>query len=131
MRLQYVVAASMLGGAAICALSVGGLKAQGDTPGAYAILQFTELGQRAAFNANVAVPFPLVTRAYGGRIIARSDDVAVLRVEDPPLTRYVIIGFDNVERAKAWWASDQWKPMRNYLEQHTKGRAFVVRAAKQ
>jgi uncharacterized protein (DUF1330 family) len=38
-----------------------------------------------------------------------TDNVTVLRGEDPPLTRYVIIGFDDVQKAKTRWDSEDWK----------------------
>ena len=53
------------------------------------------------------------------------------RPGDPPLTRYVIIAFDGVQQAQTWWNSEEWKPIRTYLDQHTKGRAFAVQAMPQ
>jgi uncharacterized protein (DUF1330 family) len=70
-------------------------------------------------------------KKYGGRFIARTDAVTVLRAADPPLTRYVVIAFEGQKQAQTWWNSDEWKPIRAYLDQKTKGRAFVVDALPQ
>ena len=32
------------------------------------------------------------------------------RPGDPPLTRYVIIAFDDVQQAQTWWNSEEWEP---------------------
>jgi uncharacterized protein (DUF1330 family) len=121
----------VLAGVAIGALSVGGLYAQGKNAGAYAVVAFNDFGDPAAFKTNVGEPSPAIVKKHGGRFIARTDTVTVLRAADPPLTRYVIIAFDDVQQANSWWSSDDWKLIRTYLEQHTKGRAFAVDAIPQ
>jgi uncharacterized protein (DUF1330 family) len=80
----------------------------------------------AAFKTNVAEPAAPIVKKHGGQFVARTDNITVLRAGDPPLKRYVIIGFDNIEQAKAWYNSEDWKPISTYLDQHTKGRAFAV-----
>ena len=65
-------------------------------------------------------------KKHGGRFLARTDTVTELRAADPPLTRYVIIAFDDVKQAQTWWNSDDWKPIRTYLEQKTKGKGVLV-----
>jgi uncharacterized protein (DUF1330 family) len=131
MRPLYTLAVGLLAGATIGALSVGGLYAQGKVTGAYAIVAFSDFGDPAAFKKNVGEPSPAVIKNHGGHFVARTDTVTVLRAAEPPLTRYVIIGFDSVQQAKDWYDSEDWKPIRTYLEQHTKGRAFAVEAAPQ
>lgn len=118
-------------GAAVGSISVSGPYAQNKGPGAYAVVAFSDFGDPAAFKTNVGEPSPGVIKKYGGRFMARTDTVTVLRPADPPLTRYVIIAFDDQKQAQTWWNSDDWKPIRSYLEQKTKGRAFVVEALPQ
>lgn len=118
-------------GAVLGAVSIGALNAQSKGPGAYAVVAFSDFGDPAAFKTNVGEPSPGVIKKYGGRFLARTDSVTVLRAADPPLTRYVIIAFDDQKQAQAWWSSDDWKPIRTYLDQKTKGRAFVVDALPQ
>jgi uncharacterized protein (DUF1330 family) len=131
MRTQYTVALSMLAGVAVGAVSVGGLYAQGKAPGAYAIIAFSDVGDPAAFKANVLDKAPEVIKKHGGHFVVRTNDITALRAGDPPLKRYVIIGFDGVQQAKAWYGADDMKDINAYNEKHTKGRAFVVEAAPQ
>jgi uncharacterized protein (DUF1330 family) len=52
----------------------------------------------------------------------------VLRPGDPPIKRYIVIGFDNAQKAKDWYNSQDMKNLNEYNNQHTKGRAFIVDA---
>lgn len=131
MRIKAALLLGMLAGVVLGVISAGALNAQSKGPGAYAVVAFSDFGDPAAFKANVGEPSPAVIKKYDGRFIARTDTVTVLRAADPPLTRYVIIAFDDVKQAQAWWNSDDWKPIRTYLDQKTKGRAFVVEAMPQ
>jgi uncharacterized protein (DUF1330 family) len=45
-----------------------------------------------------------------------------------PLKRLVILGFDNVDAAKAWWSSPDMKDINAYTQEHTKGRTYIVPA---
>jgi uncharacterized protein (DUF1330 family) len=129
MKTQYTVVLSMLAGAALGAVSVGGLYAQGKAPGAYAIVAFSDVADPAAFKANVLDKAPEAIKKHGGRFVVRTNDITVLRAADPPLKRYVVIGFDSVQQAKAWYDAADMKDINTYNEQHTKGRAFAVPAA--
>jgi uncharacterized protein (DUF1330 family) len=131
MKTKMTLLLGMMAGAAIGAVSVTALDAQTKAPGAYAVVAFSDFGDAAAFKTNVGEPSPGVIKKYGGRFMARTDTVTVLRAADPPLARYVIIAFDDQTQAQTWWSSDDWKPIRTYLEQKTKGRAFVVDALPQ
>ena len=131
MRIKAALLLGMLAGVVLGVISAGALNAQSKGPGAYAVVAFSDFGDPAAFKANVGEPSPAVIKKYDGRFIARTDTVTVLRAADPPLTRYVIIAFDDVKQAQTWWNSDDWKPIRTYLDQKTKGRAFVVEAMPQ
>ena len=131
MKTQYVIGLAMLAGAVLGAASVNGLNAQGKSPGAYAIVAYSDVGEPAAFKANVLDKAPEAIKKHGGRFLVRTTDITVLRAGDPPLKRYVIIGFDNAEQAKAWYNGDDMKGVVAYNAQHTKGRAFIVPAAAQ
>jgi len=131
MNAKATLLLGMMTGAALGAISVGALYAQSKGPGAYAVVAFSDFGDPAAFKTNVGEPSPAVIKKYGGRFLARTDTVTVLRSADPPLTRYVIIAFDDVKQSQTWWNSEEWKPIRTYLDQKTKGRAFVVEAMPQ
>ncbi len=52
---------------------------------------------------------PASIAAYGGKYLVRGGAKEVL--EGPwDLNRFVILEFESVERAKAWWASPEYAP---------------------
>lgn len=131
MKTRYVVILAMLAGAALGAAAVNGLNAQGKAPGAYAVFTYTEIPDPAGFKTNVADTAVDIAKKHGGNFIVRTAVFSVLREGTPPfpLKRYAIIAFDSVQQAKDWYNSADVKDGRTYLEEHTKGRAFVVPAA--
>jgi uncharacterized protein (DUF1330 family) len=50
---------------------------------------------------------PPTIAAYGGRYVARGGKVTVLEGEWTP-RRFVIVEFENAERAQAWWDSHEY-----------------------
>jgi len=131
MKTRYAVALAMAAGAALGAASVSGLYAQGKAPGAYAIISFSEISDRNAFKGEVVDKAPAVVKDAGGHLIVRTEKFTPLRAGDPPfpLRRYVIIAFDSVPQAQAWYVSQAMKGINASVERLTKGRAFVVEAA--
>jgi len=134
MKTKYTVALSMLAGAALGVSSVNGLYAQNKAPGAYAIISFTDVGEPAAYKANVLDKAQEPLKKHGGRLIVRTNEITSLRplpAGAPPLVRYVIIGFDDAQQAKAWYGSDDQKAINAYVDEHTKGRVYLVPALSQ
>jgi uncharacterized protein (DUF1330 family) len=131
MKTYYTVSLAMLAGAALGATAVTSLTAQGKTPGAYAIVAFSEISDPAGFKENVVGRAPDIVKKAGGHFLARTDKITVLRAADPPLKRYVIIAFDNVQQAQTWYSSEDMKGLNSYTDKNTKGRAFVVEALPQ
>jgi uncharacterized protein (DUF1330 family) len=136
MKTRYIVALSMLSGAAIGAISVGGLNAQGKAPGAYVVFAYTDIPDPAGFKEHVGDKAAQVIGSGGGHLLARAaspNEFIMLHPGDTPfqLKRWALIGFDDVAQAKDFWAKQAGQEGRTYIEQHTKGRAFVVEALKQ
>lgn len=134
MKTRYVAVLSMLAGATLGAVSIGGLYAQGKAPGAYAIIAFTDTGEPAAYKANVLDKALEPVKKYGGQFIVRTTEITSLRplpVGEPPLVRYVIIGFDDAQQAKTWYGSEDQKAINAYVNEHTKGRIYLVPAFSQ
>jgi len=131
MKARYTIPVAMLVGAAFGAIAVNGLSAQGKAPGAYAIVAFNDISDPAGFKTNVGDKAADIVKKHGGHFLVRTDKVTPLRAAEPPIKRYVIIGFDSAQQAKAWYESNDMKPLNTYNEQHTKGRAFLVDAVSQ
>ncbi|HXH08687.1 MAG TPA: DUF1330 domain-containing protein [Alphaproteobacteria bacterium] len=51
---------------------------------------------------------PATIEAYGGRFVVRGGKTETLEGQWQP-KRLVIIQFDSVERAKQWWASEEYR----------------------
>jgi uncharacterized protein (DUF1330 family) len=135
MKTKYTVALSMLAGAAIGAVSVGGLYAQGKTPGAYVVITFTDIPDPAGYKENVLDKAQAVMDKHGGQVVARTnrESITMLRPGDTPfqIKRYVILGFDDLQKAQEWYNSPEQKPINAYVDQHTKGRVFALKAGGQ
>jgi uncharacterized protein (DUF1330 family) len=121
----------MLAGFALGAVSMGGLYAQSQAAGAYAVFAFSDVGDPAAWKTNVADPAGAVLAKHGGRFIIRTNEVTPLLANQQPLKRLVVIAFDTVQQAKSWWDADEMKTIRSYADQHGKGSTGVVEAASQ
>jgi uncharacterized protein (DUF1330 family) len=125
MKIHYTVALAMLAGAAVGAVAISGLQAQGKAPGAYAVVEFNEISDPAAFK-DIIDKAPAVIAASGGRFIIRTNNFTALRGDMP--TRLVVIAFDNVQQAQAWYGSEGMKGINATVEKITKGRTFAVEA---
>jgi uncharacterized protein (DUF1330 family) len=123
MRTQYTVALSMLAGVAIGAVSVGGLYAQGKAPGAYAIVDISDVTNPDGFKQLFPKAPPAVA-AFDGHFVTRTEKITAL--DGTPPKRFVIIGFDSVDKAKAWDASAAQKEVNDIRMKNTKSRSFIV-----
>jgi uncharacterized protein (DUF1330 family) len=62
------------------------------------------------FEAYRALGVPTIA-AYGGRVLARSDDVVILEGEWKP-KRVVVLEFEDLEAARRWHGSPQYQRAR-------------------
>ncbi|HEX8456809.1 MAG TPA: DUF1330 domain-containing protein [Pyrinomonadaceae bacterium] len=63
--------------------------------------------------------------AYDGRFIVRGGEVETLEGEWSP-TRLVIVEFPSVERAKAWWSSEEYAEAKALRQATARSRMIVV-----
>ena len=68
---------------------------------------------------------PPTLDVYGGRYLVRGGEWELLEGDWNP-ERVVIIEFDSVDDAKAWWSSDEYAPAKKLREQTAESRLFVV-----
>src|SRR5215831_20222564 len=99
MKIRYTVVLSMLAGAALGAVSVGGLYAQGKAPGAYVVVDISEIKDPEAFKGVLGRGGSLAP--FGGHNVLASEKITPLHGGAAP-KRFVLIAFDNTEKAKAW-----------------------------
>ena len=123
MKMNLKPAVTLLAGVAIGAITLGGLNAQSKAPGAYAVVDITEVTDPEAFKQLGPLAGPAMEKA-GGKYIARTEKITSL--DGTPPKRFVIIAFDNVDKAKAWNASEDQKKVDAIRAKTTKSRVFVV-----
>jgi uncharacterized protein (DUF1330 family) len=97
MNQSLTLAIGMLLGTALGGAAVNGLQAQGKTPGAYAILDISEILDPAAVPQIVAKAVP-ATKAAGGQYLAATEKITALS-GDPP-KRVAIVSFDSSTRSQ-------------------------------
>ena len=67
---------------------------------------------------------PISLAAYGGKFIVRGGRIETLEGDWQP-QRIVVLEFPTVERAKEWWASEEYAPAKN-LRQRTAHTKMIV-----
>ena len=68
---------------------------------------------------------PASIAAHGGRYIARGGRTELLEGGEPP-KRVVILEFENVERAKAWLVSPEYREARALRQRAARSRMIVI-----
>jgi uncharacterized protein (DUF1330 family) len=68
---------------------------------------------------------PASLEAYGGRFLVRGGTVESLEGTWEP-SRFVILEFDSMERAKRWWDSDEYREARDLRQATADTRMIVV-----
>lgn len=126
MNRSLTLGVSMLVGAALGAAAVDGLHAQSKTPGAYAILDISEILDPAAVPQIIAKAVP-ATKAAGGQYLAGSEKITALS-GDPP-KRVAIVAFDSVDQAKAWYNSAAQQEVNAMDAKAVKHRWYIVDSA--
>jgi uncharacterized protein (DUF1330 family) len=125
MRSQCALALAMLSGFGLGAFAVQGLHAQGTAAGAYAIVDITQINDPETFKTLLPKE-PQAVAASGGRFVTRTNDITGLDGVAP--LRFVIIAFDNVEKAKNWNDSAAQTQVNAIRMKSTNSRSFIVAA---
>ena len=126
MKTQYTVTLAMLAGAALGAVSVGGLYAQGKAPGAYVVVDISAINNRDTLKTL----FPIAEKAikeFNGTYVIRTEKITGLDGTAPK--RFVVIGFDSMDKAKAFHASAGMKQVDEIRMKSTNSRQFIVDGA--
>ena len=125
MHQRIALGLAMLAGAAIGATAVSGLRAQGITPGAYAVVDISEITDLDVFKT-LLPKAPAAMTAFGGHFVTRTEKITGL--DGVPPKRFIIIAFDSIEKAKAWNNSAPQAEVNAIRMRSTKSRSFIVAA---
>jgi uncharacterized protein (DUF1330 family) len=127
MKTLHVTALAIVAGAALGGGAIEALHAQARPP-VYYVIDFSEivdpLGWSALGNRTNAVAAQLF-KEFGGQYLTRTDHITAVDGGPAP-RRFVVIRFDSVEQAKAWYDSPTQKKVNEIRLKTTKSRAFLV-----
>jgi uncharacterized protein (DUF1330 family) len=127
MKTQYTVALAVLAGFGLGATAIHGVSAQGmgKAPGVYAVVDISEITDPEGFKAVTQRPAASTTTVQmGGRYVTRTDKITALDGTAPK--RSIIIAFDSLEKAKAWYNSPEQKKINEIRMKTTKSRSFIA-----
>ena len=116
-------ATAILACAALGATAINVLYAQNKSPGAYVIVDISEITNADGFK-QLFPKAPAAVAAFKGNFVTRTEKITAL--DETPPKRFVIIGFDDVEKAKAWNESAAQKEVNDIRLKNTKSRSFIV-----
>jgi uncharacterized protein (DUF1330 family) len=122
-RSGIAVGLALLSALGVGAASLGRLHAQARTP-AFVVIDISETMDADAYIKAVSAAEPNATQSAGGRFIVRTNSAVAL--DGPPPNRFIIVAFDDAEKAKAWYGSPAIKEVNATRLKVTKSRAFVV-----
>jgi uncharacterized protein (DUF1330 family) len=125
MKIKSAILAAAAG-MAIGAVTLGTTQAQAPKPSqphAYYIAEFkiTDPEGMKPYSARVASTF----EPYGGRYIVRGGKIAPLEGEGPN-NRMVIIEFDSMEKAQAWYDSPAYAQLKPIRHKNAISRVYIV-----
>ena len=105
MKTYYTVTLAMLAGSALGAAAIQGLHAQAKPP-TYVVVDVSNVTDPEGFKALGPKAGPAMA-AFGGKYVIRTENITA--VDGTPPKRFIIIGFDSLEKAKAFWVSPAQK----------------------
>ena len=124
MNQRIALGLAMLAGVAIGAVAVDGLKAQNKAPGAYAVIDISEVTDPDTFTKQLLPKATPAMAAFGGQFIVRTEKIVGIDGTAPK--RFVVIAFDSVDKAKAWDNSPAQKEVDALRAKSTKSRSFIA-----
>ena len=125
MKRLLVPGLTMLVGFAVGATAINGLHAQGKAPGAYVIVDITSINNPDLFKTLLPKAGPSAD-AFGAKFIVRTENI--VGFDGTPPKRFVVIGFDSMDKAKAWYNSAAQQEVENIRKQSTTSREFIAEA---
>jgi uncharacterized protein (DUF1330 family) len=126
MKTGSKIALAMVGSFALGAAAVQSLHAQATPPG-YAIIEVNVTDNEGYTKEFV----PLIAKEIqgsGGKYIVRGGNPVTLQ-GTPPSSRVVVLQFDSVEKAQAFWNSPGRKAAQSVGDKYATTRAFSVEGA--
>ena len=126
MKTRYSALLAGLAGVAFGGIASTAIHAQAPakpTAPAYYIADFelTDPEGIRPYSAGVAATF----EPFGGRFIVRGGEIVALEGERPK-GRLVVIAFDSMEKAQAWYNSPEYQKLKPIRQRSGNSRTFIV-----
>jgi uncharacterized protein (DUF1330 family) len=119
---SFAFAAVMLACAATGSVLTTALRAQ-STPPAYLIGEET-IHDMETMTKQYGPKVPATLQPYGGRFVVRGGKLDALEGEAPP--RFVIIAFDSMDKARAWYNSPAYQQLAPIRHKAAKTTLFIA-----
>jgi uncharacterized protein (DUF1330 family) len=124
MKSTHKLALAILGGTAIGGAAIEAIHAQAKPP-TYVVVAIRKINDADGFKAGVVdKAAPAVLAAAGGHYVVRTQSITSL--DGPPPQRFILIAFDNVEKAQAWHNSAAQKDVDAARMKTTDSLSFMV-----
>jgi len=123
MRFRFALTLAMFTGFGLGAFAVQGLQAQGTAPGAYVIVDITQIDDPATYKTLIPKE-PQAVAAFGGRFVTRTNYITGLDGVAP--LRFAIIAFDSLQKAQSWNDSAAQTDINAIRMKSTQSRSFIV-----
>ena len=123
MKANRKLAIALVAGIAAGGAIIQGLQAQAKPP-VYVVVDIADITDAEGFKAIIPLSVPDTLVPFGGRYVIRTEKITAL--DGTPPKRFVVISFDNVEKAQAWKASESAKKVDVIRDKTTKSSQFLV-----
>jgi uncharacterized protein (DUF1330 family) len=124
MDTRYRIALAAVAGIALGAAALEGLHAQAKPP-AYVVVAVRSIKDADAFKTGVVdKASPAALAAAGGRYVIRTQTIKSL--DGPSPQRFVLLAFDSVEKAQAWYDMPAVKEINAARMKSTDSLSFIV-----
>jgi len=130
MNVRTRICVAALAGVAVGAAVVEGVRAQAKPPAqarppAYYVSQIELTGDADTYVKNYASQVPGTVEPFGGRFLVRGGKVTRLE-GDTPRPRIVVIVFENIDKAQAWYSSPAYQKIAPVRQSVAKTNSFIV-----
>ena len=126
MRVHFKPALTLLAGIAIGGSVIQTIHAQAKPP-TYVVVALRKINDPAAFKTEVVDKAAAAMANTGGKYVIRTDKITAL--DGTPPKRFIIIAFDNAQKAQDWNNSPGQKEINEIRAKTTKSRSFIVEGA--
>jgi uncharacterized protein (DUF1330 family) len=127
MRTQYAVALAVIAGFGLGAASIHTLHAQAKPP-AFLIVEI-DPGNPEQFAKEYSPKAQALTRKYGGKVLAASNNVTAL--EGAPAKRVAVVQHESMEQLQAWYNAPDSAELRKVGAKYAKFRFLALQGLPQ